>query len=80
VSEKWGREFTWRDGFYGKRWQYHPPWTVTQSWRPRLERGSDEYDNPSFIIIGPLLGMVVFFYGRTIDRSPERSDFWTGAP
>lgn len=57
-----------RGSFYGRRWQYHAPWGLTQWWLPRAFRGSDEYDNPSVMVIVPLLGGVVFFYGRTLER------------
>ena len=53
---------------YRKRWQWHPPWRVTDWWRPRAFRGSDEYDNPSFSVVVPPLGWFVMFYRRKVTR------------
>lgn len=47
---------------YRDRWQYHPPWSVTRPWLPRVFRGSDEYCNDSIGVIGPLVGMLVVFW------------------
>jgi len=32
-------------------------------------KGGDEWENPSFYIIIPLVGEIVFFYGKNFDRS-----------
>lgn len=48
---------------YRKRWQYWWPWNVTRPWFPRIERGGDEWCNPSLVINLPFfLGVIVIFY------------------
>lgn len=60
-----------RGSFYGRRWQYHAPWALTEWWKPSVFRGTDEYWNPSVMVILPPLGGVVFFYGRNLSREEE---------
>lgn len=55
----------WRD-----RFQYHPPWKATHwgfGFRP-VNRGGDEWGNPSLYFILPLLGTLVIFYGKNFER------------
>lgn len=63
------RGFT-RKGFHAERWWYEYPWTWTRPWLPRYGWGSDEYCNPTWYGILPLLGGVVIRY----KRGPVRTD------
>jgi hypothetical protein len=48
-----------KDGYHADRWWYHYPWKWTRPWLPRYGWGSDEYCNPTWYGIAPLLGGIV---------------------
>lgn len=54
------------------RFSYTPPWQVTR-WgfvSPfKIQKGCDEWHNPSYFVVIPLLGVFVWF--PTLDRSGE---------
>jgi hypothetical protein len=66
-----GKEWNGAMSIYRKRWQYWPPWETTDWWRPNGMFGSDEYGNPSLLLIIPPFGAFVVFYRARIDRSEE---------
>lgn len=64
------REQSPRSLFAKRTWDFMwwRPWNITQPWRPRAFRGSDEWHNPSWCVIVPFLGAFIVFrldYERT---------------
>lgn len=67
LARRFGVRASWFQ-VYGGRWQYWSPLDVYRPWLPRVQRGSDEYGNPSAVIVVPPFGALVVFYGRGFQR------------
>lgn len=48
---------------YARRWQYWPPWGVTDPWKARAINACDG-ERASKLIVIPLLGAFVWFFNR----------------
>lgn len=55
-----------------------PPWQCTDPWRFHAFRGGDEWHNPSWALIVPLLGGFILFRMRyRRDHLREHLNLWT---
>lgn len=65
----------------GERFQYHAPWCLTR-WgltggALRPQRGCDEWHNPSWYLVVPFVGWLVWFPKAGFDRDgPEHLYAW----
>lgn len=48
---------------YATRWQYWPPWGVSEPWKPRVLDACDG-ERASKLVIVPLIGAFVWFFNR----------------
>lgn len=54
----------------GRRWQYWPPWGVTDCWRPRVMDACDG-ERASKLVVAPMLGAFVWFFNRGCGHGDE---------
>lgn len=58
---------------YAHRWQYWPPWTVTDWWKPCTMPACDG-ERASRLVAVPLLGAFVWFFNRPCGHDDENED------